>query len=83
MTGRYLLQRSTHVSSASTADDDVRGTMGKKKATTQELLEELMQRPESRERRIELLRELVRRDEELPDEMLDQAMRKLLDLLIR
>lgn len=57
--------------------------MGKKKTSTQQLLEELMQRPESRDRRIELLRELVRRDEELPDEMLDQAIRKLLDLLIR
>lgn len=57
--------------------------MAKKKATAEQLIEELMQRPDSRARRVEILRELVRRGEELPDAMLDDAMRKLLDLLIR
>jgi hypothetical protein len=57
--------------------------MAKKKATAEQLIEELMQRPESRARRVEILRELVRRGDELPDAMLDEAMRKLLDLLIR
>jgi hypothetical protein len=42
-----------------------------------------MQRPADRNRRIELLRELVRRGDGLPDAMLDEAMRRLMDLLIR
>lgn len=57
--------------------------MGKQKPSAEELIAELVRRPESRERRVEILRELVRRGEELPDAMLDEAMRRLMDLLIR
>ncbi|MEZ5966113.1 MAG: hypothetical protein R3F56_19915 [Planctomycetota bacterium] len=47
------------------------------------MIAELVRRPESRARRVEILRELVRRGEELPDAMLDEAMRRLMDLLTR
>ena len=57
--------------------------MGSKEPSAEELIAELMQRPESRARRVELLRQLVRRGDELPDAMLDEAMRRLMELLIR
>jgi hypothetical protein len=49
---------------------------------TEALVKELLDRPESRARRIQLLKEIVRRGEDLPDEMLDEALRRLLELLI-
>lgn len=57
--------------------------MGNRKPSAEELIAELVRRPEPRARRVEILRELVRRGEELPDAMLDEAMRRLMDLLTR
>jgi len=57
--------------------------MGSQKPSAEELIAELVRRPEARDRRVEILRELVRRGAELPDAMLDEAMRRLMDLLIR
>lgn len=57
--------------------------MGSNEPSAEELIAELMQRPAARSRRIEILRELVRRGDELPDAMLDEAMHRLMDLLIR
>lgn len=57
--------------------------MGSKEPSAEELIAELMQRPRARSRRIELLRKLVRRGDALPDAMLDEAMRRLMDLLSR
>ena len=46
-----------------------------------QIIEELMQRTPDRQRRIELLRELVASGNELPDEVLDEALLKLMERL--
>lgn len=45
------------------------------------IVAELLDPSLPKERRIELLRELVARGEELPDQMLDAALRKLMQRL--
>lgn len=57
--------------------------MGSKEPSAEELIAELMERPTDRSRRVDILRELVRRGDRLPEAMLDEAMRRLMDLLIR
>jgi hypothetical protein len=57
--------------------------MRSQEPSTEELIAELMGRPASRARRIELLRQLVRRGDDLPDAMLDESMRRLMELLTR
>ncbi|HLU38136.1 MAG TPA: hypothetical protein VK081_02050 [Planctomycetota bacterium] len=60
-----------------------RHRMGSKEPSAEELIAELMERPTDRSRRVDILRELVRRGDRLPEAMLDEAMRRLMDLLIR
>ena len=45
------------------------------------IVDELLEKPLSRGERIELLRELVERGEELPDEMLTTALQRLMERL--
>ncbi|MHC4853236.1 MAG: hypothetical protein ACYTGW_10750 [Planctomycetota bacterium] len=46
-----------------------------------QIVRELMEGDLTKEQRVKLLRELVRRGEELPDGMLDSALQKLMDRL--
>lgn len=45
------------------------------------IVNELLEKPLSKDERVELLRELVQRGEELPDEMLSGALRRLMERL--
>ena len=45
------------------------------------ILNELLEKPLPREERKKLLKELVRRGEELPDAMLEEALRRLMERL--
>lgn len=45
------------------------------------IVDELIERSLQKGERIELLRELVRRGEDLPDEMLEGALRRLMERL--
>jgi hypothetical protein len=45
------------------------------------IVRELMERPLPRTERIRLLRELVRSGDEVPDELLEAALRKLMERL--
>lgn len=45
------------------------------------IVEELLQRSSSKEERMRLFRELVRRGDELPAEMLEDALQRLMDRL--
>lgn len=45
------------------------------------IVDELLESSLAKGERIELLRELVRRGEELPDEMLESALRRLMERL--
>lgn len=46
------------------------------------IVDELMEKPLRKEERIELLRELVARGEDLPDEVLEVALHKLMQRLM-
>ncbi len=46
-----------------------------------QIVQELMEGDLTKEQRVRLLRELVRRGEDLPDDMLDSARQKLMDRL--
>lgn len=46
-----------------------------------QIVEELLRQPLSKAERMRLLRELVRRGEDLPDAMLEDALHKLMDRL--
>ncbi len=46
-----------------------------------QIVQELMEGDLIKEQRVRLLRELVRRGEDLPDDMLDSALQKLMDRL--
>lgn len=45
------------------------------------IVEELLQRSSSKEERMRLFRELVRRGKDLPEAMLEDALQKLMDRL--
>ncbi len=47
------------------------------------IVQELMEGDLTKTERVELLRELVRRGEELPDEMLNSALQRLMDRLTK
>ena len=49
--------------------------------TVDQIVQELMESDLTKTERVELLRELVRRGEELPDEMLNSALQRLMDRL--
>ena len=46
-----------------------------------QIVQELMEGDLTKEQRVRLLRELVRHGEDLPDDMLDSALQKLMDRL--
>jgi len=50
-------------------------------ASVERIVEELMQCDLSRAERIRRLRELVRSGEDVPDELMEQALRKLMERL--
>ncbi|HEX5052264.1 MAG TPA: hypothetical protein VFZ65_10860 [Planctomycetota bacterium] len=45
----------------------------------EQIVEELMDRSLSKAERIQRLRDLVRSEEDVPDELMDQALRKLME----
>jgi hypothetical protein len=47
----------------------------------EQIVRELLEGDLTREQRMRLLRDLVRRGEELPDDMLDSALQRLMDRL--
>ncbi len=47
----------------------------------EQIVRELLEGDLTREQRVKLLRDLVRRGEELPDDMLDSALQRLMDRL--
>lgn len=49
----------------------------------EQIVRELLEGNLTKEQRLKLLRELVRRGEELPDDMLDSALQKLMDRLTK
>jgi len=49
----------------------------------EQIVRELLEGKLTKEQRLKLLRELVRRGEELPDDMLDSALQKLMDRLTK
>lgn len=55
--------------------------MGNKAASVDKIVQELMDRQLTKAERIERLRELVRSGEDVPDELLDAALRKLMERL--
>ena len=55
--------------------------MGATESRVEQIVQELMEKPLSKEERIALLRELVRKEKQAPDELLDAALTKLLDRL--
>ncbi len=52
-------------------------------ARVDQIVQGLMDGDLTKEQRVELLREVVRRGEELPDDMLDSALQKLMDRLTK
>lgn len=50
-------------------------------ARVDRIVQDLLDRQLTREERIKLLRELVRRGGEMPEEVLDEALRKLMERL--
>lgn len=46
-----------------------------------EIVQELLERKGTKEERMKLFRELVRRGDDLPEEMLDSALKKLMERL--
>jgi hypothetical protein len=52
-----------------------------KDRSVDQIVEELLRQPLSKAERMRLLRELVRRGEDLPDAMLEDALHKLMDRL--
>jgi hypothetical protein len=55
--------------------------MATEKPQVDRIVQDLLERPLSRKERIELLRELVRRGDEVPDALLEAALRKLMERL--
>ena len=55
--------------------------MNANQARVDKIVRELLERPLAREERIKLLRELVRRGEDLPEQLLDHALRRLMERL--
>jgi hypothetical protein len=55
--------------------------VGNKAASVDKIVQELMDRQLTKAERIERLRELVRSGEDVPDELLDAALRKLMERL--
>jgi hypothetical protein len=55
--------------------------MATEKPQVDRIVQDLLARPLSRKERIELLRELVRRGDEVPDALLEAALRKLMERL--
>ena len=49
----------------------------------EQIVRELLEGDLTKEQRLKLLRDLVRRGEELPDDMLDSALQKLMDRLTK
>lgn len=47
----------------------------------EQIVRELLEGDLTKEQRVKLLRDLVRRGEELPDDMLDSALQRLMDRL--
>lgn len=56
-------------------------TMAGEDPKVEQIVRELLERDLTREQRMKLLKDLVRRGEELPDEMLDSALQRLMDRL--
>ncbi len=52
---------------------------GDKSASVERIVQELLQRKHEKPERMRLLRELVRSGEDVPDELLDAALRKLME----
>ncbi|MBL8754790.1 MAG: hypothetical protein JNK15_15910 [Planctomycetes bacterium] len=50
-------------------------------AAVERIVEELMERGLSKAQRMQRLRELVQSEEDVPDELMDQAVRKLMERL--
>lgn len=49
--------------------------------TVDQIVKELLEKPLSKQERMKRFRELVRRGEDVPDELLDMALRKLMERL--
>ncbi len=56
--------------------------MTTKKSRVDEIVEELLEQPLDKAERMSLLRELVRRERDAPDQLLDEALQKLMERLI-
>jgi len=56
-------------------------TMAGEDPKVEQIVRELLEGDLTREQRVKLLRDLVRRGEELPDDMLDSALQRLMDRL--
>ncbi len=56
-------------------------TMAGEDSKVDQVVQDLMEGDLTKEQRVRLLRELVRRGEDLPDDMLDSALQKLMDRL--
>jgi hypothetical protein len=52
---------------------------GDKVSSVERIVQELLQRRHEKAERMRLLRELVRSGEEVPDELLDAALKKLME----
>ncbi len=55
--------------------------MAGEKRKVDQIVQELLERGGSKEERMKLFRDLVRRGHDLPEEMLDSALRKLMERL--
>ena len=55
--------------------------MSRAETRVDRIVSELLEKPLSKAERMKLLKELVERGEELPDEMLDVALRRLMERL--
>ena len=53
--------------------------MSKSNTDVEEIVEQLLQRDLTKAQRLVYLRELVRSGDDLPDELMDQALRKLME----
>ena len=53
--------------------------MSKSNTHVEEIVEQLLQRDLTKAQRLVYLRELVRSGDDLPDELMDQALRKLME----
>ncbi len=58
-------------------------TMAGEDPKVEQIVRELLEGDLTKEQRLRLLRDLVRRGEELPDDMLDSALQKLMDRLTK